>query len=65
MLGLRQFLRMSRWARRPPPAWRIKLVVGVLALALLIAGIEKFIGWPDALTADPRPRSQLKPKLQE
>lgn len=60
MFRLRQLLRMARWAHRPPPAWRIKLVLGVFALALLIAGIEKFIGWPDALTSDPRPRLRLQ-----
>lgn len=59
MLNPRHFLRMTRWARRPPAAWRVKLVVGIFALALLIAGIEKFIGWPEFLTLDPRPPRRL------
>ncbi|MDQ2088772.1 hypothetical protein [Marimonas arenosa] len=59
MINLRHFLRMSRWARRPPPAWRIKLVLTVIVLALLIAGVERFIGWPDVLTLDPKQPRRL------
>ena len=61
MFRPRHFLRMARWAHRPPPMWRVKLVVGVVLLALLIAGIERFIGWPDMLTVEPHPRPQLPP----
>lgn len=53
MINLRHFLRMARWARHPPAAWRIRLVLIVLALAVAIAGIERFIGWPEFLTLDP------------
>lgn len=62
MNPLRHFLRMSRWARHPPPAWKVKLVFAILAAALLVAGIEAFIGWPDVLTLDPRP--PRVPRLQ-
>lgn len=60
LFRFRHFLRMARWARHPPAAWRVRLVLIVLGLALLIAGIERFIGWPDALSTDPRPRLHLK-----
>jgi hypothetical protein len=56
MLNLRHFLRMARWARHPPAAWRVKLVIAVVLISLAIVGIERYIGWPDFLTTDPRPR---------
>lgn len=43
--------RMSLWARRPPSARRVILVFSVIALALIIAGLEAADLWPDALTA--------------
>ncbi|WP_322865898.1 hypothetical protein U5922_006640 [Aquicoccus sp. G2-2] len=55
MFRPRQFLRMSRWARHPPSATRVKLVAAILAVMLVVAGIEHFIGWPEFLTLDPRP----------
>ncbi len=43
-------LRLSRWARNPP-SWRKLVLIGVvLALCLLAAGVEYFVGWPDWLT---------------
>jgi hypothetical protein len=55
MLSPRQFLRMARWARNPPSARMVKLVAAILLIMLVVAGIERFIGWPDSLTLDPRP----------
>lgn len=53
------FLRMAKWARRPPSARSVKLWAGVAALCLAIAGIEYFFGWPEVLTVNrggiPRP----------
>ncbi len=46
----RWLLRMSRWAAHPPSWARVKLVFGVILLCLLLAGIERFFGWPDWLT---------------
>ena len=45
-------IRMARWARRPPSARRVALVAGVAAACLLLVAIERWIGWPDALTLD-------------
>jgi hypothetical protein len=56
-LFFRLLVRMARWSRQRP-TW--KLVVGVAAtLALIagIAGIEHFVGWPEALTVDRLPRN--------
>lgn len=49
---MRWFLRMSLWARRPPSEKRVKLVLAVIALCLVLYGIERWIGWPEALTAE-------------
>jgi hypothetical protein len=45
-------LRMARWARHPPPLWKVKLVFAVIALCVAIFGIEYFWGWPDFLTVN-------------
>lgn len=49
-------LRMSRWARNPPSAKQVKLVFGIIALALVIFGIEWMGWWPDWATAERIPR---------
>jgi hypothetical protein len=48
--------RMSRWARNPPSAARVKLVFGVIVLAFMIWGIDKLGYWPDWATAERIPR---------
>lgn len=42
-------LRMSRWARHPPSAQRVKLVLAVIAICALIVGAERLLGTPDWL----------------
>ncbi|MCC0063965.1 MAG: hypothetical protein H6895_07745 [Defluviimonas sp.] len=48
-MNLRHLVRMSRWARHPPPLWRVKLVFAVVALCLLIVGLDHFGLWPEGL----------------
>jgi hypothetical protein len=48
------FLRMSRWARNPPSPGRVKLVLGVIAVCIALVVVEKYVGWPDWLTVNPR-----------
>lgn len=48
----RLLLRLARLARRRPSERRFWLVVGVIAAVLVLAGVERFIGWPDWLTLD-------------
>lgn len=45
------FLCMSRWARNPPSARRVKLVAAILGICLLVWLIEKSGYWPDWATA--------------
>ena len=57
-------LRMARWARHPPSTGRVLLILGVVAACLLLVGIERFRGWPEALTLDGRgmrPGQMLRP----
>ena len=55
-MNLIHLLRMSRWARNPPSEARVKLVFGIIALALIIGGIDYMGWWPDWATADRIPR---------
>ena len=52
MNQLRWLIRATRWVQNPPSAGRVTLVFGVIAICLVIAGIERFIGWPDWMTVD-------------
>lgn len=46
-------LRMAKWARHPPSAGRVKLVLAVITFCLALYAIERWIGWPDALSTEP------------
>jgi hypothetical protein len=58
-MDIHWLLRATRWIRNPPSAGRVMLVLGIVALCLVLAGIELFVGWPDWLTTggDPRGRA--------
>ena len=45
-------LRMAKWARNPPSAGRVKLVLAVIALCLALYAIERWVGWPEALSTE-------------
>jgi len=51
------FLRMSKWARNPLSAARVKFVLAILAACLVLWGIEQIWGWPEAL----RVNGKIKP----
>ncbi|MGL4236046.1 hypothetical protein [Tabrizicola sp.] len=51
---LHWLVRAKRWVQNPPSEGRVKLVFGVIAICLVIVGIEYFFGWPDWLTVDRR-----------
>ncbi|MEM6276572.1 MAG: hypothetical protein AAF714_06445 [Pseudomonadota bacterium] len=43
-MGPMWMIRMARMARRPPPLWKVLLVLGVVAFAALIIGGEWLLG---------------------
>jgi len=43
------FLRMAKWARNPPSEGRVKFVLAIIAVCLVLVGIEFFFGWPEWL----------------
>jgi hypothetical protein len=45
-------LRAKRWARNPPSARTVMLVLGLIAVCLLIAYLESVFGLPDWLTVN-------------
>jgi hypothetical protein len=52
MNQLHWLMRAKRWVQNPPSEGRVKLVFGVVAICLVIVGIEYFVGWPDWMTVD-------------
>ncbi|MDF1726992.1 MAG: hypothetical protein P1U53_04490 [Sulfitobacter sp.] len=55
-MNMRHLLRMSRWARNPPSEKRVKMVFGIIILALAVAGIEWLGLWPEWATSERIPR---------
>ncbi|WP_198586139.1 hypothetical protein [Roseovarius salinarum] len=49
----RWLFRMARWAQRPPSERRVKLVLGIVAACVALFVIERYVGWPDALSVEP------------
>ncbi|MFV0386244.1 hypothetical protein [Paracoccus sp. (in: a-proteobacteria)] len=47
MDNLNWLLRITKWARNPPGPRRVRLVLGVVLLALVIFGLERLGWWPD------------------
>ena len=57
---MKWLIRMARWARHPPSPGRVKLVLGVIAVCLLLYGVEQIWGWPDWLTPNNGGKIQLR-----
>ncbi len=49
---IRLLVRAKQIVRHPPPMWKVKLIFGVIAVAILLASIEWIWGWPDWLTVN-------------
>ncbi|SEO17502.1 hypothetical protein SAMN04489859_104114 [Paracoccus alcaliphilus] len=47
MNNLIWLLRATKWARNPPSARMVKLVLAIIAAAILIFAIEKMGLWPE------------------
>ena len=58
MRELRHLVRMARLAKRPPSEKRVILVLSIIAICLVIAGVERWIGFPDwmSIPLSNRPR---------
>ncbi|MEI4486501.1 hypothetical protein V8J36_09880 [Frigidibacter sp. MR17.14] len=54
-------LRMRRWLAHPPPASRVWLVVGVIALCLALAGAERLGLVPEGWQGSLRPGAAARP----
>lgn len=52
-------LKMKRWSQNPPSKQRIMVFLAVITICVGIVLIEKFIGWPDALTVEPTGRARV------
>ena len=52
MNNLIWLIRASRWVRNPPSRRMVYLVCGIIAAALILAGLEYAGLWPEALTLD-------------
>ena len=46
----RWLFKMARWSRNPPSTGRVIMVFSIIALCLVLFGVEKFIGWPEWMT---------------
>lgn len=51
----RLLLRLALWFRQPPSRSHVILIFVVLALCLVIVGIERIFGWPEWLRTQPMP----------
>ncbi len=58
-MDIRWLFRAKRLAQNPPSAGRVKLFLVVLALCLILFGIEQVFGWPEALT----PNGTRRPRI--
>ena len=56
MWNIKWFMRMTKWARNPPSTRHVIFVFSIVALGLAIAGIEKFVGWPEFMTIERTPK---------
>lgn len=55
-MNLNWFLRMARWARKPPSMLQVKIVFTVVAIAAVIYGLDHFGLWPDWARVERAPR---------
>lgn len=52
-------LRAAKWARRPPSARMVKLVLGIVVAGLALVALEKMGFWPEWATMDPGRKPRL------
>lgn len=52
-MNLLWLLRMRHWVQHPPSRSRVVLVLAVVAICAGLFAAERYVGWPDWLSADP------------
>lgn len=57
-MNTRWLLRMSRWARNPPSAKRVKFVFAIVAICLALFALEYMFGVPDWMKIE---RTRFRP----
>ncbi|TKZ21259.1 hypothetical protein FAP39_07520 [Shimia litoralis] len=58
-MNIRHYLRMARWARNPPSAGRVKMIFAILIVCIVVWMLERWLGWPDALTPNYAPKGRV------
>ncbi|CAM3149083.1 hypothetical protein PANO111632_05255 [Paracoccus nototheniae] len=56
MHNLMWLVRAARWVRNPPSAKMVMMVFGIIAVGLIIAGVEMLGYWPEWATMERQPR---------
>lgn len=51
-MNLTWLMRMAKWARHPPSARQVKLVLSVVAACFALWAVEWIWGWPEWLTVN-------------
>ncbi|WP_371224171.1 hypothetical protein [Roseovarius sp. 2305UL8-3] len=52
-MNYRWLFKMKRWVQNPPSEKRVILVLSIVAICIVVAMIEHFIGWPELLSMEP------------
>lgn len=52
-------MRMARWAHHPPGWRRVVLVLAIIALCLVLFGLERWLGLPDWMEPNTGPRGRI------
>ncbi len=60
MNNLGWLIRASRWARNPPSAKMVVLLLAIIAFGLALLGLELFGLWPEWAKVERAPRIRLQ-----
>ena len=51
----RLFIQLAQWLRHPPSRSQALVMLAALVAAVSLVMVERFVGWPDWLRAEPVP----------